>query len=228
MTNNRKTKRKIISLLLCGILLFPLCPMWAFAEGAGTGGTIGESTTADEILGYLGGAGNVTVEGKTITLTTDITLSAAISFTGGDWTLNMNGMALKGEDGRGVTPLVMNGGNLTITGTGTFRGGQGGRSEKGGSGILCQSGRITLGTQGVFTAEGGKCVGISKAQTKAGEGIQISGGGRLCHMAPLQQLEAVTRQMELKVQLVMVSWFRGAERYQAAGLSPGAEMAEIV
>ena len=79
----------------------------------GTGGTIESDTPVDTIIGYFGG--KATVEGKTITLTGDVTLDDTVIFASGDWTLSLGEKKIT-YGGTGSAIKLTGSASLTVTG----------------------------------------------------------------------------------------------------------------
>ena len=191
-------KKRILSIILAAALCVGLLPAPAFAAPAiGSGGTIDVSTDQAGI-NTIFGAGNATLDTNTntITLTTDVTVNATVTFTGGDWTLNLGSFKLKGADGAngtagtngdpnadsvekahgtngaaggdGVCPVTVSGGTLTITvaSVSALQGGNGGNGGQGGD-----AGGYY---DGMGTEVGNRGVGGNAG--KGGAGLTVQGG----------------------------------------------------
>lgn len=185
-----KTKKRIFSILLCGIMIFSMCPQAAYAEES-TGESIGiidTDTKEAEIVSCFGGTDNVEVNAaeKCITLKKNVTVSQSVVFAGGTWKLDIGTYTLSGESGQGksITPLIVKGQDtiLALKGTGTIAGGNesgrnvSGRSEPGGNGIEIYGGELHITESSEITFQGGLS-GSSQMTGTGGHGIIVDDGG---------------------------------------------------
>ena len=124
------------------------------------GGEIGAGTSAGQIAALMEGC---EAEDSTLRLTKNVTLTDKITFTGGEWTLDLNGHTITGPDGRSAL-AVGAGAKLTLTSTegGGVLGGE-------------TSGMATVDVSGTLTLEG------SVALTGGGGGGGAGGNGVYAH-----------------------------------------------
>ena len=124
------------------------------------GGEIGAGTSAGQIAALMEGC---EAEDSTLRLTKNVTLTDKITFTGGEWTLDLNGHTITGPDGRSAL-AVGAGAQLTLTSTegGGVLGGE-------------TSGMATVDVSGTLTLEG------SVALTGGGGGGGAGGNGVYAH-----------------------------------------------
>lgn len=87
--------------------------------GTAAGGTVASGATQDTIDAAFG-SGNATLNGTTITLGNDITLTGTITFTSGTFTIELAGHTITRNDFEGQG-LVFDNTNITINGPGTIR-----------------------------------------------------------------------------------------------------------
>lgn len=147
-------KKQVFSVIMALCLCLGLLPTAALAEGESTAvAKIGEQAYED-----LQTAINF-ANGETVTLLNDVTLTKTLTVNK-TITLDLNGHTLTGAAGTAGTDgnnggsggsviTVENGGNLTVSGSGTISGGNGG---SGGSAITVKNG-------GSLTVSGGEIKG---------------------------------------------------------------------
>ncbi|MGI6095429.1 MAG: Ig-like domain-containing protein, partial [Lachnospiraceae bacterium] len=158
-------KKRILSLVMVLVFCFALFPVTVLAAG---GGTITADSTPEAVKSVFGG--NATVSGNVITLTGDVEVGATVTFAGGDWTLDLNGNTLFApatKKAKGISPLTVTDGKLTIQGNGTISGGNG--IATGGDGMVVNGGTAVV-TGGSFTGGDGDSGNVG------GDGIWVSGG----------------------------------------------------
>ena len=98
--------------------------------------------------------GNATVSGSTITLTGDVTVSGPVIFESGDWTLNLASYTLTGANGKAAIGIT--GGSLTVTGSGSVKGGIGAVAIQATRGNLTIQGSVSItGGTGDYGGDGG-------------------------------------------------------------------------
>ena len=125
------------------------------------GGEIGAGTSAGQIAALMEGC---EAEDSTLRLTKNVTLTDKITFTGGEWTLDLNGHTITGPGGRSAL-VVGAGAQLTLTSTegGGVLGG-----ETSGMATVDVSGTLTLEGSVALTGGGG-----------GGNGVYAHGSGAL-------------------------------------------------
>ena len=125
------------------------------------GGEIGAGTSAGQIAALMEGC---EAEDSTLRLTKNVTLTDKITFTSGEWTLDLNGHTITGPDGRSAL-AVGAGAQLTLTSTegGGVLGG-----ETSGMATVDVSGTLTLEGSVALTGGGG-----------GGNGVYAHGSGAL-------------------------------------------------
>ena len=125
------------------------------------GGEIGAGTSAGQIAALMEGC---EAEDSTLRLTKNVTLTDKITFTGGEWTLDLNGHTITGPDGRSAL-AVGAGAKLTLTSTegGGVLGGE-------------TSGMATVDVSGTLTLEGSVALTGGGA---GGNGVYAHGSGAL-------------------------------------------------
>jgi len=167
-------KKRILSILLCLVMVIGLLPTVALAA---TG-----VTDALTLAAALGGDSFATVSGGTVTLQQDVNLTDTISITTGTIVLDLNGFTITGKAGAGAAAISVSGtANVTIKDSGTTGSIVGGTGaypgHDGGTGL-------SVSETGTVTMSGGTCkggVGGDAASTfwggKGGFGLSVSGSG---------------------------------------------------
>lgn len=157
-------RKRLLSILLTACMVWSLLPASAWAAGdpvEGPGGEIGADASAEDIAALFGEGCNVV--DYTITLDQNVTLTGKITFTGGEWTLDLDGHTLTGPDRDSVLVIGADA-TLTLTSTegGAVLGGEGETNE----GAVYVSGTLTLeGSVALIGGSGG------------GHGVYVNGSG---------------------------------------------------
>lgn len=157
-------RKRLLSILLTACMVWSLLPASAWAAGdpvEGPGGEIGADASAEDIAALFGEGCNVV--DYTITLDQNVTLTGKITFTGGEWTLDLDGHTLAGPV-RDSVLVVGEDATLTLTSTegGKVLGGEGETNE----GAVYVSGTLTL--EGSVALTGG---------SGGGHGVYVNGSG---------------------------------------------------
>ncbi|GEM_PF-6676326 len=157
-------RKRLLSILLTACMVWSLLPASAWAAGdpaEAPGGEIGADASAEDIAALFGEGCNVV--DYTITLDQNVTLTGKITFTGGEWTLDLDGHTLAGPVRDSVLVIGADA-TLTLTSTegGKVLGGEGETNE----GAVYVSGTLTL--EGSVALTGG---------SGGGHGVYVNGSG---------------------------------------------------
>lgn len=172
-------RKRLLSILLTACMVWSLLPASAWAAGGpaeAPGGEIGADSSAETVAALFGEGCNVV--DYTITLNQNVTLTGKITFTGGEWTLDLDGHTLTGPDGDHALEVGADA-KLTLISIegGGVRGG-----EASGMNAVDVSGTLTLEGSVALTGGGGFSDGVyvhgSGAALILGEGAkpELTGG----------------------------------------------------